>query len=130
MLRLRLQRVGRRNDPSFRMVITEKTNSTKSGKFLEIVGSYDPRKDTKSIDKERIVYWMSKGAKATGTVHNILVDEGVINEKKINVLPKKRPVVKEVTEEKKEESVAPATSEEPVKESLESKESEATPESA
>src|SRR3989338_1269865 len=51
MLMIRLQRVGRRNDPSFRVVITDSRNSTKSGKFIEIVGNHD----TRHKDKIRLV---------------------------------------------------------------------------
>ena len=43
MLKIRLQRIGRKNDPSFRAVLTDSKNSTKSGKFLEIVGTYNPK---------------------------------------------------------------------------------------
>ncbi|OGF69182.1 30S ribosomal protein S16 [Candidatus Giovannonibacteria bacterium RIFCSPLOWO2_02_FULL_45_14] len=89
MLMIRLQRVGRRNDPSFRVVITDSHNSTKSGKFIEIVGSYDPRhKDKIILDKERILYWIGKGATATDTMHNLLIKNGVITGKKIDVSKK------------------------------------------
>ena len=89
MLMIRLQRVGRRNDPSFRMVITDSHNSTKSGKFIEIVGSYDARhKDKIQFNKERILYWLSKGATATDTMHNLLIKNSVINGKKIDVSKK------------------------------------------
>jgi ribosomal protein S16 len=43
MLKIRLQRIGRKNDPAFRAVLTDSKNSTKSGKFLEIVGTYNPK---------------------------------------------------------------------------------------
>lgn len=88
MLMIRLQRVGRRNDPSFRMVITDSHNSTKSGKFIEIVGSYDPRhKDKVQLKEERIKYWLSVGAKTSGTVNNLLVDKKIISGDKIHVSP-------------------------------------------
>ena len=86
MLMIRLQRVGRRNDPSFRVVVTDSRNSTKSGKFIEIVGNYDARhKDRTQINKERILYWIKNGAKATDTIHNLLLSNGVITGKKIDV---------------------------------------------
>ncbi|OGF51440.1 30S ribosomal protein S16 [Candidatus Giovannonibacteria bacterium RIFCSPLOWO2_02_FULL_43_11b] len=89
MLMIRLQRVGRRNDPSFRVVITDSHNSTKSGKFIEIVGSYDARhKDKIQLNKERILYRISKGAKATDTMHNLLIKHGIIVGKKIDVSKK------------------------------------------
>jgi len=101
MLKVRLQRVGKRNDPSFRVVVTDSQNAAKSGKFLEVVGSYDPRKNSKQIDKDKIKHWISVGAQVSDTVHNILVAEKVIDGKKINVLPKKTPIKKETAEEEK-----------------------------
>lgn len=95
MLKIRLQRVGRKNIPVFRVVLTDSKNSTKSGKFLEILGSYDPVNDKKEIKADRVKHWMEHGAQLSGTVHNFLVERGVISGKKINVLPKKKPIVKE-----------------------------------
>ena len=94
MLKVRLQRIGRKNDPSFRAVLTDSKNSTKSGKFLEILGTYNPKAGEKNLMNDRIKYWMSKGAKLSGTMHNFLVHDKVIEGKKINVLPKKKPTQK------------------------------------
>lgn len=91
MLKIRLQRIGRKNDPSFRAVLTDSKNSTKSGKFLEILGSYEPKAGNVKIDGERIKYWMSKGAQVSDTMHNFLAHEKIISAKKKNVLPKKKP---------------------------------------
>ena len=98
MLKIRLQRVGRTHEPSFRLVLTDSKNSTKSGRFREILGSYDPRKSSDSINTERIKYWLSQGANPTDTVHNLLVKHRVINAKKINVSAKskKTPTAKVV----------------------------------
>jgi len=107
MLKIRLQRVGRTNIPTFRVVLTDSKNSTKSGRFLEVLGSYDPRDDkSKIVDGDRVKHWISKGAKLSGTLHNFMVHTKVIDGKKINVLPKKRPIKKE-EEVKKEEVSAP-----------------------
>lgn len=94
MLKIRLQRIGRKNDPSFRAVLTDSKNSTKSGRFLEILGTYNPKAGEKKLDTERMKYWMSKGAQCSGTMHNFLIHDKVIAGKKINVLPKKKPTVK------------------------------------
>jgi small subunit ribosomal protein S16 len=94
MLKIRLQRIGRKNDPSFRAVLTDSKNSTKSGRFLEILGTYNPKAGEKILDAERIKYWMSQGAKCSDTMHNFLVHDKVIEGKKINVLPKKKPTQK------------------------------------
>jgi len=105
--------VGRKNIPTFRVVLTDSKNSTKSGRFLEVLGSFDPRDDKSKIVKaDRVKYWISKGAKLSGTLHNFLVHTKVIEGKKINVLPKKRPIVKkeEETKETKKEGGAAAVS--------------------
>src|SRR3989344_55674 len=108
MLKIRLQRIGRTHEPSFRLVLTESKNSTKSGRFKEILGSYDPRhggagsrKLNDFLNIERIKYWLSQGASPTNTIHNLLVKHRIINAKKINVSAKskKAPVVKEAKED-------------------------------
>lgn len=99
MLKIRLQRTGRTNNPSYRVVVTEHTNGPKSGRANEVLGSYNPKTKERVLNGERIKYWLSKGAQASGTMHNMLVSAGVISGKKVNVLPKK-------TVEKKEEAPA------------------------
>lgn len=95
MLMIRLQRVGRVNVPTFRVVVTDSKNSTKSGKTLETIGMYDPVNDKKEIDASRVKHWMSHGAKLSDTVHNWLVHSKIISGKKVNKLPKKKPIKKE-----------------------------------
>lgn len=108
MLKIRLQRVGRKHEPTFRLVLTDSENSTKSGKYLEILGNFDARKGEKaSFKTDRVSYWMSKGAKTSDTVHNLLVDKKVITAKKINKLPLKVAI-------KKEEEVKPASAPAPI----------------
>ena len=105
MLKIRLQRIGRKNDPSFRIVVTDSRQGPKSGKYVELLGSYSPIQNTINIKGDRVLHWISNGAQVSGTVHNILIKEDILKGKKINVLPKKTPVVKEKEEgEAKEES--------------------------
>jgi small subunit ribosomal protein S16 len=94
MLKIRLQRIGRKNDPAFRAVLTDSKNSTKSGRFLEILGTYNPKEGKTDFDGEKIKSWMGKGAKLSDTMHNFLVHNKVIEGKKINVLSKKKPTLK------------------------------------
>ena len=110
MLKIRLQRIGRRNHPEFRVVVTESTRGPKSANNVEVLGSYNPHTNTKTVNAERAKYWMGVGAQVSGTVHNILIDENVIEGKKVNVLPRKNPIVKE--EEKAEEPAQEESSEE------------------
>ena len=91
MLMIRLQRIGRKNDPAFRVVLTDSKNSTKSGKFKEILGSYNVKSGEVLFEADRISYWMSKGAQVSDTIHNFLVHKKLIEGKKKNVLSKKSP---------------------------------------
>jgi small subunit ribosomal protein S16 len=95
MLKIRLQRTGRNNEKTFRLVLTDSKNSTKSGRFLEVLGNHDFRNSNTAINAERVNYLISKGAKTTNTVHNLLLANKVITGKKINVLPRKSPPKKE-----------------------------------
>ncbi len=105
MLKIRMQRVGRVNNPSFRFVVTDSQNATRSGKFLEVLGSFDYRKGgVDTIDAERVKHWISKGAQVTDNVHNYLVGKKILTGKKKNVNPVK--VVKK-EEPKAEAKAAP-----------------------
>ena len=86
MLVIRFQRVGRKNDPAYRLVVTEKRSKPKSG-GTELLGSYHPKTKAAIFKNERILYWLSKGAKASPTVHNLLVSKGILQGKKINMVP-------------------------------------------
>ncbi|HUD03956.1 MAG TPA: 30S ribosomal protein S16 [Candidatus Paceibacterota bacterium] len=108
MLKIRLQRVGRKNIRTFRIVLTDSKNSAKSGKIHEILGMYDPVNNKKEIDGDRAKYWMSKGAKVSDTMHNFLIDKKVIPGKKVNALPRKSPIKPEAKEGEKTEAKAEA----------------------
>ncbi len=103
MLIIRLQRVGRVHEPSFRIVLTDSKFGPKSGKSVEVLGSYDARKGkgTNHVNGEKVKYWISKGAQVSDTVHNYLVSEKILTGKKINVLPKNKIInAKKAIEEK------------------------------
>jgi small subunit ribosomal protein S16 len=89
MLKIRLQRTGRVNNPAFRVVLTDSKNSAQSGKFQEILGSYEPKAGKVSLKADRIKHWLTLGAQASGTMHNFLVDQKIVSAKKINVMPKR-----------------------------------------
>ncbi len=100
MLIIRLQRVGRKHEPVFRLVVTDSKNSTKSGKTLETLGSYDARHGEQAvINTERVTYWMGQGAQTSDTVHNMLVHKKIITGKKVNALPLKKAIVKDAPAE-------------------------------
>lgn len=87
MLKIRMQRTGRTNVPTYRIVVIEHARSTKAGKFVEQVGSYDTRGKKRVLKADRIKHWLSVGAQPSATVHNMLVSEKLLAGKKINVLP-------------------------------------------
>ena len=110
MLKIRLQRVGRVHQPIFRVVATDAENATKSGKFKEVLGLFDHTTHIKRVNAELVKYWLSKGAQPSVTLHNYLVSEKIIEGKKKNALPKRRPIAKKEeskTEEKKPDASAP-----------------------
>ena len=104
MLMIRFQRIGRTNDPAFRIVLLEKTRAAKAGSITEQLGTYNPRSKALTLDEARVKEWISKGAQPTGSIKNLLITKGIIKGEKVNVLPKKTPIKKEV----KEEAVAAA----------------------
>jgi small subunit ribosomal protein S16 len=77
MVRIRLRRVGSRNQPSYRIVAADK-ESPRDGKFLEILGHYNPRTEpsTVVVDEERLFHWMSHGAQPSDAVLSALRSGG------------------------------------------------------
>lgn len=70
---IRLARMGKKKRPFYRVVVTEKTRP-RNGRFVEIVGTYDPLKKPAAVevDRERVQYWLSKGAQPSDTVRSLL----------------------------------------------------------
>ena len=83
MIVIRLTRIGKKKQPSYRMIVQEKQRDP-WGKALDIVGFYNPRTKPKTLTlkEERIKFWLSKGAQASATVNNLLVDAKVIKSEK------------------------------------------------
>ena len=107
MIVIRLTRVGKKKQPSYRLVVQEKQRDP-WGKALDIVGFYDPRTKPKTIklNEERINFWLGKGAQASPTVHNLLVDAKVVKGEKLKATKGSGKGVK--AEEVKTEGAAPA----------------------
>ncbi len=72
MLTIRLKRVGRKNDPSFRVVLIESKRGPQSGKVHEILGSHNARQKKTALKRDRIEYWLSRGAQTSDTVRDLL----------------------------------------------------------
>jgi len=121
MLRIRFFRVGKKNQPSFKIVVIDKRRPPKGGRFVEEVGSWNPLTKERILRAERIKYWLSVGAKPSDVVHNLLVKEKILEGKKIpvNKIKKKKETKepkKTKVEEKKEELKTENTKEEKPKE--------------
>ena len=118
MLTMRLQRIGKRGQAYFRIVVTEHTKKPQ-GEFLELLGSYDPHKKNLQAKKERIEHWRKQGVNMSATLHNLLINHNIISgEKKTSWKPKVKekpttPAQEATPPEKKEE---PATQETPSEE--------------
>jgi small subunit ribosomal protein S16 len=106
MLMMRLQRVGRKNDPSYRIVVTDKRTGPKSDRHIDRLGSYNPKMNHVQIDGEKAKEWLAKGVQPSDTLHNILVSQKIIDAKKRNVLPRKSPIIDEAKVKAEAEAVA------------------------
>jgi small subunit ribosomal protein S16 len=80
MVRIRLRRVGLKGQPSYRIVIANQ-ESPRDGRFIEIVGFYNPRTQpaTMDIDESKVFDWMSKGAQPTESVAQIFKTTGTLD---------------------------------------------------
>ncbi len=90
MLTIRLFRVGKKNQPSFKIVVTDKRNPPRGGLFVEEVGFWNPLTKEKVLRKERVKYWLSVGAQPSRTVYNLLLTEKILEGKKIPKHKKKK----------------------------------------
>ncbi|PIW96189.1 30S ribosomal protein S16 [Candidatus Kaiserbacteria bacterium CG_4_8_14_3_um_filter_50_23] len=92
MLMIRFQRIGRINDPAFRIVVLEKERAAKAGSIVELLGTYNPRSKALTLNEEHVKEWIAKGAQPTDSIHNLLINKGVITGKKVNALPRRTPI--------------------------------------
>jgi small subunit ribosomal protein S16 len=78
-VRIRLRRTGRKNAPTFRIVVAEST-SPRDGRFIEIIGQYFPRQGDKAVQlkTDRANYWLDNGALPSDTVRSLLRKAGVL----------------------------------------------------
>ena len=115
MLTIRLQRVGKKHQPSYRVVVSER-RSKLGGPPIEDLGFYNPFTKEAKVSKDRIEHWKKVGAQCTPTVHNLCVTKGVITGAKMPVKLRKKKGETEVAvpaeakkEEMKKEEVAVPT---------------------
>ncbi|MBU0598558.1 30S ribosomal protein S16 [Patescibacteria group bacterium] len=105
MLTIRLSRFGKKKHPLYRVIISEKQKDTK-GDYLELLGRYDPHTNKVELKAERIKYWLSKGAQTSGVVHNLLIDQKIIEGEKLQVANIKKKKEEPKKDDKPEEKPA------------------------
>lgn len=121
MLALRLKPTGKKHQRGFRLVVDERRHKLQ-GKDLEDLGWYSPRTNTQMLNSERVLYWISKGAQPSDTVHNLLVKTGVLKAakrpvharaKKSEAAPVAETIQPAAGETNKPKEVVPAVPESP-----------------
>jgi small subunit ribosomal protein S16 len=104
-VKIRLKRMGAKQRPFYRIVVAD-SRSPRDGRFIETLGTYNPitKPATITVDEEKTINWLSKGAIPTDTVKNILSDKGIIAKFAASKVKKSnKKVIKETKEEVKEE---------------------------
>lgn len=104
-VKIRLKRMGAKQRPFYRIVVAD-SRSPRDGRFIETLGTYNPitKPATITVDEEKTINWLSKGAIPTDTVKNILSDKGIIAKFAASKVKKSnKKIVKETKEEVKEE---------------------------
>jgi len=81
-VKIRLRRVGRKKSPMYRIVVAD-SKSPRDGKFIEIVGQYQPRTGDKALNlvADRVNYWLNVGAQPTDTVRSLLRKAGLLKQR-------------------------------------------------
>ncbi len=82
MLKIRLQRRGKRSYATYRVVVAE-DGAPVQGRFIADVGHYNPHTNEFSVQSESIQQWLAKGAQASPTVHNLLITHNIIKGEKV-----------------------------------------------
>ena len=102
MLKIRLSRIGKKNKPLYRLIISESAKDP-YGRSLEILGSYNPYSKELIVKKEKIEYWIKNGAGMSPTVNNLLIEKNIISGEKTKASKarKKKKQTEEKVEEKK-----------------------------
>lgn len=89
MLAIKLQRIGKKHQPNYRLVVAEK-KSKMAAPPVEDLGAYSPFTKSATFNKERIAHWMKMGAQPTPSVHNLFVGQGIYTAPKMAVKMKKK----------------------------------------
>jgi small subunit ribosomal protein S16 len=101
-VKLRLMRMGKKKQPVYRVVAAD-SRSPRDGRFIEILGTYEPREEPSRIviDNEKAVRWLKDGAQPTETVAKLLTQSGAIEQWKTGVVPEPAAETADATSEAK-----------------------------
>ncbi len=94
MTKIRLARMGSRHQPYYRIVVADSRNR-RDGRFIEILGSFNPHSGTVQLNAERAEYWISVGAQPTNTTISLLTKGGAKHTFQVQKKPFKTVEVKE-----------------------------------
>ena len=93
---IRFQRIGRKNDAAFRMAVLPKASGPKAGKYVDLVGTYNPKTKAMTVDGDKIKDWVSKGAQISPSLHNLLIKNGVLEGTKTAKVVSKKNLEKNI----------------------------------
>lgn len=129
MLMIRLARIGKKKQPQYRLVVSEKARDT-YGRALDIVGHYNPRSKVATLNQERINHWVQNGAQFSTTVHNLLVTNGAAEGKKKSASTINKKKQAKLADQKREAEEAKKAKEEEAKQAAAAKAEAATTDDA
>lgn len=105
MLCLKLSRIGKKNQPTFKLIVLEKTKDP-WGDYLELLGNYNPKTKKGNFKAERIKFWLARGAQMTPAVNNLLINQKIIEGQKRKAIKVKKS---KQAEKLKQQAAAEAT---------------------
>jgi small subunit ribosomal protein S16 len=109
-VKIRLRRIGAKKHPFYRLVVAD-TRSPRDGKFIEILGTYDPMTEPVrlNLDQEKIKAWLKKGARPSDTARAFLIDQGLLPKESAKHRPAKPPKAAAAPASAAASASAPAT---------------------
>ena len=99
MVKIRLARAGRKDMPSYKIVVIPQ-QAKRESKFIEQIGIYNPTTKEIKVEKERAEHWMSVGAQPTDTVKSILSSQGLLLKKHLQIGVKKGAITQETADQR------------------------------